>query len=141
MTVCLSNLKSLTLQDCGINDTSIAYLAEPVRAYHARPPLQRRQHGPRAVANQAKLTSLLLYGNPLAGSTSTQTWYASLSGKLLTVDIAPQDTSELIAKINPADPNSVTATYTALAAAFYNLPMEIYQYLDNTMPTSRTRGR
>ena len=87
------------------------------------------------------LTSLQLYGNPLNStpvngdvqSTSydpTPTWCASLAGRLLTVDIAPQDTTNVIAAIDPTNP---TATYKALAAAFYNLPLGVYQYLVNTI--------
>ena len=89
------------------------------------------------MAGQPKLTSLLLYGNPLAGNGS-QTWYTALSGKLLTVDIAPNDPQKVIAEHQPAEPNGTT--YTALAAAFYNLPIGIYQYLVNTIQYQPYQG-
>ena len=134
----LTNLKSLTLQDCGLNDGVLNNTSNsnPSTALPTLPALQTldlRYNDintvSTAVAQLPSLTSLLLYGNPLAGN-ATQTWYAALSGKLLRVDIAPQDTTSIIAAINPANP---TASYTALANAFYNLPLGIYQYLVNTI--------
>ena len=82
------------------------------------------------------MTSLLLYGNPLGGNGS-QTWYAALSGRLLTVDISPNDPQQVVENINPANP---AGTYTALAAAFYNLPIGIYQYLVNTIQYQPYQG-
>ena len=138
----LSNLKSLTLQDCGLNDTSIGTLP----SLSALQTLDIRYNDidtvPSAVAAETNLTSLLLYGNPLntspvSGSDPTPTWCNSLRGKLLTVDIAPQDTTSIIAKIDPTQP---TNTYKAVAAAFYNLPIEIYQYLLNTIKYQPYQG-
>ena len=128
------DLTNLTLQDCGLDDTSINTLPNlPSLNLPALKTLDLRYNSintvPSQVADQPTLTSLLLYGNPLGGSAG-QTWYASLSGRLLTVDIAPQDTTGIIANINPASP---TTTFTALANAFYDLPIEVYQYLVNTI--------
>src|SRR5208283_3478428 len=96
----LTNLKSLTLQDCDLNDTSIASLP----TLPALTTLDLRYNAintvRQAVATQPDLTSLLLYGNPLAGNGS-QSWYSSLSGKLLTVDIAPNNPQSVVANINP----------------------------------------
>ena len=126
----LTNLKSLTLQDCGLNDTSLATIPANLTGLQT---LDLRYNNintvPAVVANQTSLTSLLLYGNPLAGN-GAQTWYQAISGKLLTVDIAPQNTDQIIASIDPTNP---TATYKALAGAFYNLPIAIYQYLVNNI--------
>jgi uncharacterized delta-60 repeat protein/RHS repeat-associated protein len=130
----LTNLKNLTLQDCDLNDTSIATLL----SLPALQTLDLRYNAintvPTAVASEPALTSLLLYGNPLGGN-ATQTWYASLSGRLLTVDIAPNDPQKVIQDIVPGSLTAATttATFQALAAAFYNLPLEIYQYLVNTI--------
>ena len=132
----LTNLKSLTLQCCGLNDAVIATLPSlPILQT-----LDLRYNNintvPSVVANLPSLNSLFLYGNPLGGN-GTQTWYQSLSGKLLTVDIAPQNTDAIIANINPTNP---TATYQALAGVFYNLPIEIYQYLVNTIQYQAYQG-
>jgi len=125
----LTNLKSLTLQDCGLNDIAIAGLP----SLPALTTLDLRYNGintvPSAVAADPKLSSLLLYGNPLNGNGS-QTWYQALAGMLLTVDIAPAKPESVVATINPTNP---TATYTGLATAFYDLPLEIYQYVVDTI--------
>ena len=133
----LTNLKSLTLQDCGLNDSSLSTFPGDLTGLQS---LDLRYNGidtvPSVVANLPSLSSLLLYGNPLAGN-ATQTWYQSLSGKLLTVDIAPNNPQSIIANIDPGNPG---ATYAALAAAFYNLPIEIYQYLVNTIQYQPYQG-
>jgi uncharacterized delta-60 repeat protein/RHS repeat-associated protein len=125
----LTNLKSLTLQCCGLTDSLIATLP----TLPSLQTLDLRYNAinvvPQAVADQPKLASLFLYGNPLAGNAST-TWYKALAGLLITVDIAPANPQDVALHINPADP---TASYQALARAFYDLPLSIYQYLVNTI--------
>ncbi len=141
----LTQLKTLVLQDCGLNTSLIGTLP----SLPALQTLDLRYNNnatnkittvPAAVANQPNLASLLLYGNslntnPVSGSDPTPTWCDTLRGRLLRVDIAPQDTTGIIASIVPAGPTAATtaATFKALAAAFYNLPLEIYQYVVNTI--------
>ena len=75
----LTNLKSLTLQCCGLNDTILSSLPGNLTGLQT---LDLRYNSintiPTAVANLPSLTSLLLYGNPLAGNASKK-WYQSLS--------------------------------------------------------------
>ena len=131
----LTNLKSLTLQDCGLNDNSIQTLP-------SQPALQMldlRYNSittvPSEVASLPKLTNLFVYGNPLntnpvSSYYPTPVWCASLAGELLTVDIAPNDPQKVMDNI---DPSNTFAAYAGLDADFYNLPLEIYQYLVNTI--------
>ena len=148
----LSQLKTLTLQRCGINDTVLSTLPTNLTALTT---LDLRYNSfttlPTAfftASNWANLTSLLVYGNPLNSSSvngdvqsvnydPTPTWCGSLRGRLLTVDIAPKDTTSIIAGIDPTQPAN---TFKAVAAAFYNLPIEIYQYLVNTIKFQPYQG-
>jgi RHS repeat-associated protein len=135
----LSHLTNLTLQRCGLNDTVLSTLPSNLTALAT---LDLRYNGVTAVpaafantGNYPNLGSLSLYGNPLntsqvSGSDPTPTWCSPLRGKLLAVDIAPKDTTSIIAGIDPTQP---TNTYKAVAAAFYNLPIEIYQYVVNSI--------
>ena len=138
----LSKLKSLTLQDCGLDGSELTTLA--LGGLTSLTSLDLRYNAIQtvlpAIANIPTLTNLYLYGNPLntapvSATNPTPQWCVSLAGKLLTVDIAPQDTTKIIENIVPAGPTAATttATFRALAAAFYNLPIEIYQYLVNTI--------
>ncbi len=134
--ISLTQLKNLTLQDCGISNAMLTTLPTTLTALTT---LDLRYNSittvPSQIASLPKLTNLFVYGNPLhtspvSGSNPTPMWCAALAGELLTVDIAPQDPQKIIENIDPANP---TATYAALAADFYNLPIEIYQYLVNTI--------
>ena len=143
----LSHLTILTLQRCGLDNTVLSTLPTNLTALAT---LDVRYNNitvipsafSTASGNWANLSVLSLYGNPLntnpvSTSNPTPTWCAALSGKLLTVDIVPQDTTSIIANIDPTNP---LATYQAIAAAFYNLPMAIYQYLLNTIKFQPYQG-
>jgi RHS repeat-associated protein len=136
----LTNLKSLTLQDCGLNGSELSSLPSSLQTLDLR--YNNIQAVPSQVASLPNLSSLFLYGNPLntapySTSDPTPTWCYYLKGKLFTVDIAPNNPQQVVDNINPANP---TATYQALAAAFYNLPIEIYQYLVNTIQYQPYQG-
>ncbi len=139
-------LTSLTLQDCGLGESSWTLPSLPDLQtldlrYNAITTVP-------SVANLPKLTSLLLYGNRLSGA-----WYSSLAGKLLTVDIAPNDPANVITyeltqyedtlyENLGTNQTPVTApnVYAAVDAAFYDLPIEIYQYLVNTIQYQPYQG-
>ncbi|HEV2969531.1 MAG TPA: autotransporter-associated beta strand repeat-containing protein [Pirellulales bacterium] len=149
----LTQLTSLTLQGCGITD---AVLGNPVSALPTFAHLQTldlRYNNfssvPTSVANEPALTSLFVYGNPLSTSTSAP-WYSNLSGKLLTVDIAPNNPQSIVANAasivaaaqasGASYQSAVNTVYQDLAGAFYKLPIEIYQYLVNTIQYQPYRG-
>ena len=131
----LTKLKTLTLQDCGITDSVLATLP----TLSALQTLDLRYNNitvvPTAVSGQSSLTTLYVYGNPLTDS--PHTGLANLAGKLVNIDIPADDPEEVIAAIDPTNPS---ATYTALAYAFYDMPIEIYEYVVNTIEYQPYQG-
>ena len=123
----LDNLTSLTLQYCGITDT---VLDTDLIGFDNLETLDLRYNLldelPDDVAALPSLTTLYVYGNedltddPRAG-------LANLAGKLINVDIEPDN------------PESET-TIAGLAAALYNLPIEIYEYVLNTIEYQPYQG-
>jgi subtilisin family serine protease len=141
----LTNLKSLTLQRCGLDGSELT--PSVLSGLTSLASLDLRYNNisavPQAVASLPGLTSLYLYGNPLntaAYSTSdpTPAWCYTLKGKLLTVDIAPGDPQKVIDSIDPANPQT---TYNALAATFYNLPLRSTSTWSTRSSTSPTKAQ
>ena len=133
----LSKLTSLTLQRCGLDGTELT--SSVLGSLTSLSSLDLRYNNIQtissAIANVATLRTLSVYGNPLTAS--PRTGLAALAGKLLTVDIAPDHPEKVLENIDPTNP---AATYTALAGAFYNLPVEIYEYLVNTIDFQPYQG-
>jgi len=123
----LTHLTTLTLQGCGLTDSMLTGL--PSTAFPALQSLDLRYNNlnvlTSSVATLPSLTSLFLYGNPLASS--PRTGLANLAGKLVNIDLPP-------------DHPELAQTVSGLAAALYYLPIEIYQYVVNTIAYQPYQG-
>ena len=119
----------------------------------ARPPVQRHQHqSQRAVpvrpgSDQPHFT--LLYGNPLNNTpVNGNVQSVNYDPNANLVQFAPrQDFSRSIlprrtrpASLPRSTPRSPPTPIRPIAAAFYNLPVEIYQYLVNTIKFQPYQG-
>jgi RHS repeat-associated protein len=126
----LEHLTNLTLQGCGLNDDILTDFSDP--SLPALETLDLRYNNistiPSDLADLPKLKGLSVYGNPLTDD--PRAGLANLAGKLINVDLAPDHPEKALTHIDPTNP---TATYQELAGAFYNLPIEIYEYLVNTI--------
>jgi RHS repeat-associated protein len=115
----LGNLAALSLQHVGLTEATLATLP-------ALPGLTRldvRSNAlsavPAAIANLPRLASLMVHGNPLL-TDNPRAGLAALRGRAIDVDVAP-DRPE-------------TATSIAdLAARLYFLPLEMLEYVTNTI--------
>ena len=115
----LANLKSLTLQHCGLTDAVLATLP----ALAGLETLDVRANAltaiPALVANLPGLSRLFVHGNQ--GLTdSPRTGLATLKGKPIDVDVA-------------ADRPDAARSAGELAAALYFLPIKIYEYVTNAI--------
>jgi len=117
----LSNLKSVTLQRCGVTDAMLSSTSFPTLS--GLQSLDLRYNNittipSAALSNLPSLATLFVYGTPLADS--PQTGLASLAGKLLNVDL-------------PSDHPEKAQTIADLADRLYNLPIKMYEYVLNTI--------
>jgi len=115
----LTNLKSLTLQHCGLTDAALATL--PLLA--GVETLDVRSNAltavPAAVANLPGLSRLFVHGNSSL-TDSPRSGLAALKAKPIDVDVA-------------ADRPDAARTASELAAALYFLPIKIVEYVTNTI--------
>ena len=115
----LANLKSLTLQHCGLTDAVLTTLP----ALAAVETLDLRGNTltaiPAAVANLPGLSRLFVHGNQSL-TDSPRLGLAALKGKPIDVDVA-------------ADRPDAARTASELAAALYFLPTKIHEYVTNTI--------
>lgn len=115
----LASLASLSVVHVGLTDAGLATLP-------ALPGLTRldvRSNSlstvPAGVAQRPKLATLLVHGNPLLTG-SPRTALASLKGRAIDVDVAP-------------DRPEVATSIADLAARLYYLPLEMLEYVTNTV--------
>lgn len=138
----LTNLKTLTLQDCGIGDAVLDNSSTTLPTLPALQTLDLRYNNintiPPQVAQLPSLTSLLIYGNPLTNN--PRAGLAALAGRLVTVDIAPDHPEDAINLYDPTNPSTAQNVYNDLADAFYDLPLAIYQYVVNTIQYQPYQG-
>jgi RHS repeat-associated protein len=115
----LSSLASLSLVHVGLTDASLATL--PALAGLTRLDVRSNSISavPTVVAQQPMLATLLVHGNPLLNG-RPQTGLAALKGRAVDVDVAPDR------------PESAT-TIADLAARLYYLPLEMLEYVTNTI--------
>ncbi|HEY4761926.1 MAG TPA: hypothetical protein VIH42_15215, partial [Thermoguttaceae bacterium] len=133
----LPNLKNLTLQGCALTDGSFASFSGSYFA--ALESLDLRYNSisviPAGIGTRTNLKMLYVYGNPLTDN--PRAGLVNLSGKLLNVDLPadhPEKALTMIDLYNPSfDPKAVGGVYQELAAAFYNLPLKIYEWVLNTI--------
>ena len=115
----LASLTSLSLVDVGLTDAGLATL--PVLSGLTR--LDVRSNAlsavPTAVAQQPRLASLFVHGNQLLVG-SPRTGLAALKGRAIDVDVAP-------------DRPEMATTIADLAARLYYLPLEMLEYVTNTI--------
>ncbi len=108
----LDNLEHLVLQRAGLDDSELFTLGIPSSVEFLD--LRYNQITEVSdVANLPSLGSLLLYGNPISD-------LSALAGKLINIDIPAQDIYK-------------ATTVDELADALYNLPIEMYEYVLNTI--------
>jgi len=119
----LTNLKNLTLQHAGLVDAEVTGLPSSIECLDLR--YNDINVVPTAVANLPSLQALYVYGNPL--TSTLRTGLANLAGKLMSIDI-------------PADHPEKATTAAELAAALYKLPVEMYEYLVNTIEFQPYQG-
>ena len=116
----LPHLTSLTLQGCGLTDSMLSGV--PATAFPVLQSLDLRYNNvsvlPSSIASLPALSTISLYGNPLANS--PRAGLVNLAGKLVNIDLPP-------------DHPELSRTISDLSAALYNLPIEIYQYVTNTI--------
>ena len=108
----LDNLEHLVLQSAGLDDSELFTLGIPSSIEF----LDLRYNQITEVSDVADLPSLgslLLYGNPISD-------LSTLAGKLINIDIPAQDIYK-------------ATTVADLADALYNLPIEMYEYVLNTV--------
>ncbi len=131
----LTKLTTLTLQRCGLTDAMLS----TVSGFTALTTLDVRYNNlvvvPASIAALSQLSSIMVYGNPLTDN--PRAGLAALAGKMITVDLAPDHPEKALTNIDPANP---AATYHEIAAAFYNLPLEIYEYVLNTIDFQAYQG-
>lgn len=115
----LANLEALVLQDVGLTDAVLETIAG-LESLHT---LDVRYNDlvviPQSIVKLPSLSSLLVYGN-VDITNSPRTGLQHLVGSLINVDLA-------------ADHPERATTIEELADALYNLPIEIYEYLVNTI--------
>jgi YD repeat-containing protein len=128
----LSNLRSLTLQRCSLTGSELT--ASILNTLPLLTTLDLRYNNinqvSSAIVGVSSLATLSLYGNPLKGN-GTDTWYKYLSGKLIHIDIAPDHPEKALTAADPI---------TELAKAFYYLPIEMYEYVLNTIEYQPYQG-
>ena len=115
----LANLTSLAIQGVGISDSVLNTLP-------SLPALQKldvRYNNlailPTGIANLPRLQQLLLHGNSLLND-NPRSGLAALKGKLVDIDIAP-------------DRPEIATGIADLAARLYYLPVEMLEYVTNTI--------
>ena len=115
----LGSLTSLSLVHVGLTDAGMATL--PALAGLTRLDVRSNSIAtvPAGVAQLPRLASLLVHGNPLLTG-SPRTALASLKGRAIDVDVAP-------------DRPEVATSIADLAARLYYLPLEILEYVTNTV--------
>ena len=121
----LANLKSVTLEGCGLTASVLGTLGDP----DALKSLDVRYNSidaiPAGVAALPSLTSLYIYGNPFPEHPATNPVgspaFGALKGKPnIQIDLAPDQ------------PEKATSV-ADLAASLYYLPVEMYEYVTNTI--------
>ena len=122
----LANLKTLTLQHCGLTDTVLGTLGSPTALQTLDVRYNDIHVVPSSVAGLSTLDSLLVYGNSYLAD-HPRDGLANLAGKLINIDLAP-------------DHPETATTITDLAAALYKLPIEMYEYVVNTIEFQPYQG-
>ena len=115
----LTSLTSLSVVHVGLTDASLATL--PVLAGLTRLDVRSNSIAtvPASVAQLPRLATLLVHGNPVL-TDSPRTALASLKGRAIDVDVAP-------------DRPEVATSIADLAARLYYLPLEMLEYVTNTV--------
>ena len=115
----LGSLASLSLVHVGLTDAGLATL--PTLAGLTRLDVRSNSLStvPTGVAQLPKLATLLVHGNPLLTG-SPRTALASLKGRAIDVDVA-------------ADRPEAATSIADLAARLYYLPLEMLEYVTNTI--------
>ena len=120
----LDNLTTLVLQGCGLTDAALATLSSDSVQPDALESLDVRYNSLNSVPVEISdylpsLTSLYVYGNSAIADAPT-TALTNLAGKVVNIDLEPN---------NPEG----AATIADLAEALYYLPIEMYEYVLNTI--------
>jgi autotransporter-associated beta strand protein/YD repeat-containing protein len=115
----LASLASLSVVHVGLTDAALATL--PALAGLTRLDVRSNSIAtvPAGVAQLPRLATLLVHGNPLL-TDSPRTALASLKGRAIDVDVAP-------------DRPEVATSIADLAARLYYLPLEMLEYVTNTV--------
>jgi RHS repeat-associated protein len=115
----LASLTSLSVVHVGLTDAGLATL--PALAGLTRLDVRSNSIAtvPAGVAQLPRLATLLVHGNPLL-TDSPRTALASLKGRAIDVDVAP-------------DRPEVATSIADLAARLYYLPLEMLEYVTNTV--------
>ena len=115
----LASLTSLAVVHVGLTDAGLATL--PALAGLTRLDVRSNLLAtvPTGVAQLPRLATLLVHGNPLL-TDSPRTALASLKGRAIDVDVAP-------------DRPEVATSIADLAARLYYLPLEMLEYVTNTV--------
>jgi RHS repeat-associated protein len=115
----LASLTSLSVVHVGLTDAGLATL--PALAGLTRLDVRSNSIAtvPAGVAQLPRLATLLVHGNPLL-TDSPRTALASLKGRAIDVDVAP-------------DRPEVATSIADLAARLYYLPLEMLEYVTNTI--------
>ena len=115
----LTNLNTIVLQGTGLTDEVLEMLGSPAGLETLDVRYNNLEVVPQSIADIGQLKSLFVYGNS-ALTDSPRVGLANLAGTLIDADLAPDH------------PERAT-TIADLAAATYNLPIEMYEFVVNTI--------